>query len=68
MAEAAVSALRHELAALTPDAWPIVRRRAVAQLVALDLLAAVDGPPSPQSRRSADNRFRVHLALGRTAA
>jgi hypothetical protein len=59
MSERVVEELRAEFRTATPDIWPRVLRSVTGRRIAEQLLAALDRPPSPQSRLGWELRLRV---------
>jgi hypothetical protein len=60
MADRLIEKLRAEIEATTPDVWPRLVRTITARRIADELLAALDRPPSPQSRLGWELLLRVH--------
>jgi hypothetical protein len=57
--------LQAELEAITPQLWPQIRTRIQARQSVTALLAALDGPPSPQGRLYWELRLRLRSELSR---
>jgi hypothetical protein len=60
--------LRTELAGIAPDAWPAIARRLEARRRSAVLLATLDRPPAPRSRRYVELRLRLEFRRLREVA
>jgi hypothetical protein len=63
MADRLIEELHAELEAATPDVWPRLVRSVTAREIVNELLAALDRPPSPQSRLGWELQQRVHRSV-----